>query len=139
MRLYHFTARHHIDGGNGHAGPGIRHSGLLPNRHPLIRLPGLVWLTTDGSWQQVWSPRPVPGSSCDRTEARLTLTIPKDAHHRRRLYSVDAILPFVRPDWRDDFVGGLDLSAWRAFAGGIPWAWVRGVEYRPDMPMAVPA
>jgi hypothetical protein len=134
MRLYHFTAKHHIDGGIGHAGPGIRLVGLLPNEHPLIALPGHVWLTEDGSWKQVWSSRPVPGSGCDRTEARLTLIIPKVFPDR--LYTIDRVLPFVRADWREDFTDGLDLSAWRLYLGRIPWAWVRGVEHRDDVPVA---
>lgn len=130
MRLYHFTAKHHVDGGPGHAGPGIHAVGLLPNRHPLIaRLGGLVWLTLDGSWQQVWSPRPIPGLDCDRTEARLTIRL--DPEGASRLMTIDQVLPFVRSDWRDDFTCGLDLSAWRAYRGGIPWSSVIGIEYRP--------
>ena len=132
MRLYHFTARHHVEGGDGHAGPGILHAGVLPNTHPLIDSPhGLVWLTTDATWEQAFAPRAVHGVDCDRTEARITVTIPRGA--RRKLLTVDDILPFVRSDWRDDFTGGIDLSAWRAYRGRIPWAWTRGIAYRSDV------
>ena len=130
MKLYHFTATHHLHGGGKHAGPGIQAVGLLPNRNPLIALGGLVWLTLDGSWEQVWSPRPIPGVNCDRTEVRLTVII--EPEYLDRLLTIDHVLPFVREDWRADFTDGLDLSAWRAYQGGIPWAWVDGWETRPE-------
>lgn len=128
MRLYHFTAKHHVAGGPGHAGPGIQHQGLLPNLHPLIGLPAGVWLTEDGSWTQMWSPRTIPGIDCDRTEVRLDVVIPKAARDRLMVY--DRIRPFVRADWRDDFEGGYDLTPWRLFFGRIPWSWVRDIQPR---------
>ena len=128
MRLYHFTAAHHVEGGRGHSGPGIRAIGIQPNLHPLIALPPMVWLTEDGSWSQMWSPRKVPGVACDRTEVRLSVLVPKAA--RDRLLTYDRIRPFVQPDWREDFEGGFDLSVWRAYMGRIPWSWVRGMVER---------
>jgi hypothetical protein len=134
VRLYHFTARHHLVGSrlSPHAGPGILVEGIVPNPHghPLIALPPMVWLTEDGSWDQMWSTRPVPGIGCDRTEVRVELIIPKD--HRDRLVTYDRIRPFVRADWRADFEGGYDLSVWRGYFGRIPSAWLRGQVFRPD-------
>ena len=131
MRLFHFTALHHLEGGwpaDAHAGFGIRNIGIRPNRHPLIALPALVWLTEDGDWQQMWSPRPVPGINCDRTEVRIEVIVPKSS--RAKLLTVDRIVPFVDPGWREDFTGGFDLRAWRAFPGSIPVGWLRTVLHR---------
>jgi hypothetical protein len=115
MRLYHFTAQHHVDGGIGHPGPGILRTGLLANHHPLITLPTSVWLTEDGSFDQMWSTRPVPGSNCDRTEVRLTIEVePND-----RLLPYRVIRRYVRPDWLADFEGGFDLSPWWMQMGWI--------------------
>ncbi len=129
MKLYHFTANHHVEGGAGHAGPGVRSVGFLPNAHPLIGLPPGVWLTEDGSWSQFWSSRPVPGIGCDRTEVRLAVVIPQAS--RDRLLTYERIRPFVRPDWREDFEGGFDLAPWRLYLGRIPFSWVRDSTSRP--------
>lgn len=130
MKLYHFTARHHLVGSSRHGGPGIRVHGIVPNPlgHPLIALPPMVWLTEDGSWDQMWSSRPVPRVGCDRTEVRIEVVIPKTA--QERLLTYDRIRPFVQPDWREDFEGGYDLSPWRAFVGRIPPSWIRGESFR---------
>ena len=143
MKLYHFTARHHLDGGPGHPGPGILRVGLLANHHPLVRLPAHVWLTSDPSWEQVWSTRPVPlpdGSTCDRTEVRLTVDIPFGEAVRfdtaTGLWRYAAIRDRVRDDWRDDFEGGHDLSAWAVWLGYIRPERITAVEARPT---SVPA
>lgn len=132
MRLYHFTAMHHLTGGVGrHAGPGIENVGLHPHPHPLISLPGMVWLTADPTWAQEWSPRPVPGVDCDRTEVRLTVAVPKSAHGH--LLGMREIRPFIDADWQEDFDahGEIDVSGWRAFVGQIPRGWIRAWDPRP--------
>jgi hypothetical protein len=121
MRLYHFTAQHHVDGGPGHPGPGIAKVGLLANPHPLVLLPAHVWLTADASFDQMWSTRPVPGVNCDRTEVRLTIEVPL-LHSRWLPYRV--VRTFVRSEWRADFEGGFDLSAWSVFMGWITPEWI---------------
>lgn len=85
MKFFHYSARHHFSGGSGHAGPGIWHVGIIPNRHPAIHMGPIVWLTDNPNWSQAWSARPVPGTGCDRTEVRCTVVIPK--HHRDRLFA----------------------------------------------------
>jgi hypothetical protein len=143
MRLYHFTARHHLVGasalGSRHAGPGILAVGIQPNPagHPLIALPPLVWLTADGSFTQMWSTRPVPGLGCDRTEVRIEVAIPKAA--RDRLLAYERIRPYVRRDWLDDFENGFDLTPWFGFLDRIPVGWLRGVESRSMAASAVSA
>jgi len=131
MKLFHFTAFHHLVGGLGHPGPGIDDHGLRPNAHPLIGLPPMVWLTDDDWWGQCWSPRVVPGVDCDRTEIRLRIVIPKSA--RERLLPYGRVRLFVRSDWVVDFEGGFDLSGWSVFLGRIPRSWIRGITARPDL------
>ena len=126
MRLFHFTARHHVDGGAGHPGPGIRTTGLLANHHPLVHLPAGVWLTDDGSWTQPWSPRVIPGINCDRTQVRLTIDVPPSD----RLLPMSVVRRFVDPDWLGDFeVGG--PYPWWLFMGWVPPEWVVAEEVRP--------
>ena len=135
--LYHFTAFHHLDGGPGHAGPGIFNAGLLANPHPLLGLPAHIWLTEDDSWQQFWSSRPVPlpgGGTCDRTEARLTVNM--NTADRSRLMPYPAIRWAVRRDWREDFEGGHDLSAWWVYLGWVPVEWIEYPTGR-DVPIAI--
>lgn len=126
MKLYHFTARHHLDGGPGHAGPGILRVGLRPNFHPIIRLPAHVWLTDDPSFAQPWSSRPVPlrdGSVCDRTEVRLTIDLPFELvapfDVSGGLWRYSAIRSLVRDDWRADFEGTADINRWAVYLASI--------------------
>ena len=130
--LYHFTARHHLDGGVGHPGPGILRAGLLANHHPLLTLPAGVWLTEDGSFDQMWSTRPVPGINCDRTEVRLTVAVPVTD----RFLPYGVVRRFVRPDWLKDFEAGYDLASWSYFMGWIAPASITEVV---DRPLAVSA
>lgn len=131
MRLYHYTAQHHIDGGNGHPGPGILRTGLMPNIHPYIDLmDGMVWLTDSAEWTQTWSTRdvPVPGFGlCNRTEVRIEVVIPK--HDRVRLK------PWREVSWRvliEDMRRDLetfgDPEHWYVYVGRIPPSWIRGIE-----------
>ena len=126
MILYHFTAEHHLAGGAGHPGPGIRSTGLLANHHPLVTLPASVWLTEDPTWMQAWSPRVIPGINCDRTEVRLTVEVP-DGHDR--LVPMSTIRHFVRPDWAADFEEGGPYPWW-AFLGWIAPEWITAIEHR---------
>ncbi len=128
--VYHFTAKHHLEGGVGHPGPGIEKVGLLANHHPLLSLPAGVWLTEDGSWSQPWSPRVIPGINCDRTEVRLTVEVP--AHHER-LIRMPVIRQFIRPNWKDDFEAGGPYP-WLLFMGWIAPEWIVAIE--PRQPLA---
>ena len=133
MRLYHYTARHHVDGGSGHPGPGILSRGLLPNVHPYIDASGLVWLTDSAEWTQTWSARdvPVPGfGSCDRTEVRIEVVIPRSA--RMDLYPWNRVRRYVITDgMRRDLERYGDPEHWFVFNDRIPPAWLRSVESRP--------
>lgn len=131
MRLWHYTARHHLDGGVGHAGPGITHAGILPNPHPAIALGGLVWLTDDPDWRQEWSPRPVPlgGETCDRTEVRVEVAIPK--YYRDWLFDYPDWSACTDPRVLPDLVAFGDPFRWFVFGRRIPPGWLRSIEERP--------
>lgn len=130
MKLYHYTARHHLDGGPGHAGPGILRYGLLPNVHPYIDVTGLVWLTDDPCWEQPWSTRPVPGMDCDRTEVRVEVVLPKAS--RRLLKPWRDVRPLVLTEgMADDLERFADPSRWFLFVRRVPPGWIRRVETRP--------
>lgn len=134
MRLYHYTAQHHVDGGAGHPGPGILCSGLLPNIHPYIDLiGGMVWLTDSKEWSQSWSARdvPVPGfGPCNRTEARVEVVIPKADRFRLKPWR-EVRWRVLTDGLRRDLEAYGDPEHWYVYVGRIPSAWVRGVESRP--------
>lgn len=131
MKLYHFTAAHHLEGGPGHAGPGILNVGLLPNPHPWIALPAHVWLTEDDRFRQSWSTRPVPlpdGSTCDRTEVRLEVWVPRQS--RDLLHGPTSIESAMsRPNWHD-LTAFAHPWPWRVFFGTIPPHWIVGSRKR---------
>lgn len=131
MRLYHYTARHHVDGGSGHAGPGILAVGLQPTIHPYMDLrSGMVWLTDSDEWSQTWSTRDVSVvgyGPCNRTEVRLSVTIPRQA--RTRLLRWSEAGRFVITDGlRRDLERFGDPEHWWVYLGVIPPEWVTGVE-----------
>ncbi len=79
MKLYHFTARHHL--------PAIRAAGVLKVTESNMSKrrehagPDVVWLTSN--------PEPAAhtwkvGSIVDKTEVRITVEVPKRAAHRWR-------------------------------------------------------
>jgi hypothetical protein len=131
MKLYHYSARHHFAGGPGHAGPGIWHVGILPNRHPAIHAGRIVWLTDDPEWHQEWSPRPVPLFDCDRTEVRCAVVIPKA--HRDSLLSFEQWSRITDPSVLPDLIAFGDPSRWFTFRGRIPLGWLRDAEARPSV------
>lgn len=136
MKLYHYTATHHLNGvgpHKGHAGPGILRSGIKAKIHPYIDAPGLVWLTTSDDWSQTWSTRDVevPGfGPCNRTEVRVEVVIPKTA--RWNLYPWSKVRERVlTTGLARDLERYGDSENWFVFNGNIPAAWVRTVETRP--------
>lgn len=128
MKLWHYTARHHLDGGLGHAGPGILRTGIIPNRHPAIAMGALVWLTDDPEWRQEWSSRPVPGVGCDRTEVRVEVIIPKA--HRDWLFGFRDWASITDPRVLRDLTAFGDPERWFVFGRRIPPGWLRTVEAR---------
>ena len=135
MKLYHYTARHHIDGGDEHGGPGILRAGIVPNVHPYFDVrDGMVWLTDSDEWAQPWA-SDILGIGCDRTEARVTVVIPK-RHRYALLPWQDAKRLLVTPLLVPHLEGDADPDRWFVFMRRVPVAWLRGVEYRS---LAVPA
>lgn len=131
MKLWHYTAAHHLSGGGGHAGPGILRNGILPTLHPYIDLRGgLVWLTDLDDWTQPWSTRPVPGTGCDRTEARVRVAVPRGHVLLRHWPDVRDFV--LTADLRDDLERFADPGRWWVFNGRIPPGWLREVENRPN-------
>lgn len=130
MKLYHYTARHHYEGGDAHAGPGILHRGLLPNIHPYIDLRGgMVWLTDSEEWQQSWSTGSVPGVDCDRTEVRVEVVIPKADRFRLKPWR-EVRWRVITDGMRRDLEEYGDPDRWFVYVGRIPPAWIRGIESR---------
>lgn len=130
MRLFHYTARHHYAGGDGHAGPGIVRQGIVPNIHPYFDvMDGMVWLTDSDAWAQPWA-SDVLGIGCDRTEVRVGVVIPK--RHRYALLDWDAAKRLL---WSPSLVplleGDADPTRWFVFMRPVPVGWLRGVEARP--------
>lgn len=130
MRLYHYTAQHHVDGGTGHPGPGILKSGLIPNIHPYFDVArGMVWLTDSDEWTQPWA-TDILEIGCDRTEARLQVAIPK--RHRFEVLPWDYVKTLlITPLLIPHLEGDADPNRWFVFLSHIPSAWIRGVEARP--------
>ena len=133
MKLYHFTAQHHLDGGAGHPGPGILHAGIRPTIHPYIDVAGgMVWLTDDPSWSQPWSTRavPVPGyGPCNRTEVRIEVAIPRAS--RRSLGTWRQLREFVLTEGlARDMERYANPDRWFVYAGIIPRGWIRSIERR---------
>lgn len=128
VKLWHYTARHHLEGGTAHGGPGILNVGILGNGHPLVKLPSLVWLTDDGRWTQEWAT--MVGTDCDRSETRVEVVIPKA--HRGSIHRWTTVGPLVTPP---DFLADLNAyglpESWWIYSGNIPRAWLRRVEHRP--------
>lgn len=131
MILYHYTAAHHLYGGDGHAGPGILRSGLFPNVHPYIDIAGgVVWLTDSPEWAQSWSTRdvPVPGyGPCNRTEVRVGVVIPKASRGLLMPWRQARRLVLTEQMRRDLETLG-DPEHWYVFAGRIPPSWIRTTE-----------
>jgi hypothetical protein len=129
VRFYHYTARHHLEGGPGHAGPGIRAAGLIPNVHPYFDVAGgMVWLTDSDEWAQPWA-SDILGIGCDRTEARVEVVIPK--RHRRFVLPWERakellITPLLVPHLEGD----ADPDSWFVFLSRIPPSWIRGESFR---------
>lgn len=128
MKLYHYTAVHHLHGGLGHPGPGILNVGLLPTVHPYIDLAGgMVWLTSSTDWSQTWSTRDVavPGfGPCNRTETRVELAIPRASRSSLRPWS-EARHLVVTDGLRRDLESYGDPENWFVYAGRIPRGWIR--------------
>ena len=138
MKLYHYTARHHVDGGEGHPGPGILRVGIKPTMHPYIDAPGLVWLTDSPDWTQTWSTRDVPVPNfgpCDRTEVRVEVAIPSSA--RWNLFPWNRVRQHViTAEFRRDLERYGDPEHWFVFNDRIPPGWIRSVESRPSRAVA---
>jgi hypothetical protein len=135
MKLYHYTAVHHLHGGVGsHAGPGILNVGIRRFVHPYLDIAGgVVWLTDSPDWSQTWSTRdvPVPGyGPCNRTEARVEVSIPR--RDRASLVPWRVAREFVlTAGLRDDLERFGDPEHWYVFAGDIPRGWLRLHEATP--------
>ena len=128
MKLFHYTAVHHLKGGPGHPGPGILRVGLLPTIHPYLDLAGgVVWLTDSPEWRQTWSTRdvPVPGfGPCNRTETRVEVAIPK-AHRQSLMRWADARRFVITDDLLADLERYGDPEHWWVFRDRIPSGWLR--------------
>lgn len=127
MKLYHFTALELVR--------PIKLFGLDRGVIPLLDADGNLlkldgpyqWLTDDPSFdRQSWATRNV--ISIDRTEARLTIRIPKTS--RDKLARAHDLLPTFPEGTKKIILDWPGSEHWYLFAGRIPRGWIREVVYK---------
>jgi len=123
MLLYHFTSVDNL--------PGIKKHGLFRGDVPTSPTDGYQapWLTSNPCWhKQLWS----KGSSVNKTQVRLTITLP-DEDERLRFWPSLAKEIGIKNWWYKalDRAGGRGSRFWYVYHGVIPWEAITAAEERP--------
>ena len=130
MKLYHFTAKHLLD--------GILKEGLTKGAIPLITPQGLrlatpvQWLTTNKDFDQVWNTKLI--IKYDRNDVRLTVKIPNTELGRNLIKWTDFIvIPEMQATAQslNDKEG--DFNNWYIYAGIVKKHWIRDIEHKSNI------
>ena len=130
MKLYHFTAKHLLD--------GILKEGLTKGAIPLITPQGLrlatpvQWLTTNKGFDQIWNTKLI--IKYDRNDVRLTVKIPNTELGRNLIKWTDFIaIPEMQATAQslNDKEG--DFNNWYIYAGIVKKHWIRNIEYKTNI------
>jgi len=134
MKLYHFTPAHMLD--------GIMRDGLTLGAIPVMDLNGYIkgvydpcqWLTEDGDFNaQSWATQNIV--KYDRTAYRLKIAIPKARRDKlRRAWDFMVHQPDPMPRLVTDWEGSIN---WFIFFGRVPPGWIREVDKKPEMVVAI--
>lgn len=132
MKLYHFTASRFVE--------EIKKDGLTLGQMPIftktktILMGPCQWLTSDGRFdRQNWATRQL--IDYDRTDVRLTVTIPKTA--RDKLCRAYDLLPHLPEEGRRIITDWEGSENWYLFFGRIPPGWIREIVEKPKEKLAV--
>lgn len=127
MRLYHFTSPRHV---RGCLQEGLRKGVILQSDNPPRFKSGWQWLTKNGGFIQEWAE--VDSLPYDRTAYRLTIELPKIAHHKAKKW-IDVCHRLTSPEMCRVLNGRGRPGDWYVFKGLVRPRWIVDVTAKHEM------